>query len=691
MFPIITIIYLLNYITKIKTDSQKNCKNFYKNFDCVECKSGYTLLNGDCPCYDPNCETCSSSLPGACSLCKYPFKLNTQTNSCSCNIDHCLFCSEQGCDQCEIGYILNNGICIDDTDYKCYDSHCHFCLNSKEGSCKKCFDGYNLESGKCFQNPTLLILIDKDILCPEGYFSIGNGCNKNCLDAECSDSVCINECLSCHNNVLTEKLNCKPDNYCVDPHCISCRNINIGFCDKCEIGYRLEFGSCVKCEDPNCLNCDYTLDGKCNSCKNQYYLINGTCYSKNQKDECDSSIENCEKCYIGDDKYCFECLEGYSLSNGKCIECNISNCLRCSKRNTCIQCSEGFILDSSKNQCIKNLGSIPNCLSYNSSQCTFCEKNYILNNSKCIYTNNSLTSCVSYECMSCYDESRRSHLCLDGSSYSSFMEKTCVPCSDNGCRICVSPKDCIICYLGLSMEKGKCEQKVSYNDSIIPNCILYDEAGNCIDCKKGCAISHGQCFCGNKLITILIILCGLILMIIIAFLLIYIKKRNEILMLQGREDAERKIIEKLQLKQTIIDKIIEEDNKLEKCKLCNKELAIYELNCGCKICKEDAKDYEIKLNNNNNEIKNENEDENYKNASNKYYNCPICKKIIEHGKQIAFCCDICFEVTSKLFKFSCGCSISVCKNCFNKIIETKKCPGCRKSFFENEKDEKEKV
>ena len=41
----------------------KNCKKIsLKNrFECIECKENYTLLNGQCPCYDRNCLSCSSS------------------------------------------------------------------------------------------------------------------------------------------------------------------------------------------------------------------------------------------------------------------------------------------------------------------------------------------------------------------------------------------------------------------------------------------------------------------------------------------------------------------------------------------------------------------------------------------------------------------------------------------------------
>ena len=124
-------------------------------------------------------------------------------------------------------------------------------------------------------------------------------------------------------------------------------------------------------------------------------------------------------------------------------------------------------------------------------------------------------------------------------------------------------------------------------------------------------------------------------------------------------------------------------------------MAFYQLDCKCKLCLEHGKDLNINIiklekdnkenkeNINNKEINNNNNND--ENINNKKDICPVCKKEIINGKQIAFTCDICFEVTSKLFHFLCGCAMEVCKMCYNKIIETKICPGCRKNIFINEK------
>ena len=142
--------------------------------------------------------------------------------------------------------------------------------------------------------------------------------------------------------------------------------------------------------------------------------------------------------------------------------------------------------------------------------------------------------------------------------------------------------------------------------------------------------------------------------------------------------------------------------------------------CGCLFCKDDFRDNIEGLNNsdiignslnisnhsNNNNNKSNNNNiniiinkkrEKYKNKENLMTDnilnsssekkiikgqCPICHSDFDNYSQIAHRCDICFDITSKIFHFKCGCALSVCKICFNKIIVDKKCPLCRKNILE---------
>jgi hypothetical protein len=786
----------------------KNCKKIsLKNrFECIECKENYTLLNGQCPCYDRNCLSCSSSYFGGCEKCNINFELDEKTKSCKCEIKHCLFCNERGCDQCETGYKLVNGEC-NYTYWECYDKACEICSNQKKGGCKKCYDGYNLESGNCILNPYLNIMVNNRILCQENYFSVYIGCNKNCLGQNCTRGICENKCLKCNNNILSEELNCKPLNYCNDSHCIMCRNNEEGFCDRCEIGYRLQNGECQKCKDKNCLNCDYTDDGSCNSCMFNFTLINGECYSnhlflfnnlteefeednneehnseiedsnssenkdnnfENEEDkekkemedksfeegreiqefnfeeeelyneetieyeeEYNNSLKGCFSYLIlkNEKNYCTECKNNYTLINGKCYKCDIENCEICSyeeEDTKCIKCKENYLL-TEENTCEESQSKIKHCFQSQNSKCFLCEKNYDLLENKCIF-NSQISDCTSYECMSFFDEKKRNQVCEDNKYYQEKSQK-CTDCNDINCRVCIDKIGCIICQKGLTLIEGRCLNS-TYFANTIDGCALYDNKGNCLTCEAKCTLEDNECICQSFTTTILIILFVVIIIILIIFFVIFLKKKNQVREYQERQEAnfkkeeiEFQLLENAKLKDDIIDDVLKKDSQLRKCNKCKSELAMIQLDCGCLLCKEDSKDLNIPPLKDNRSINNKNLDHEGKdsfdydnirfnnnkkfreidlinenkgksmeistskqfinfgnNNKNKINICPVCYKHFNYSNQISFQCEICFDVTSKLFNFNCGCALAVCKNCFNKIIKIKKCPVCRKDII----------
>ncbi len=98
MFPKIKIlIFEISFII-IKTSFIKNCKiiESISPFKYKECKKNYILLNNNCPCYDKNCISCTSS--GSCNECKLSFILNKNEKNYICNIYHCIYFSEEGCE-----------------------------------------------------------------------------------------------------------------------------------------------------------------------------------------------------------------------------------------------------------------------------------------------------------------------------------------------------------------------------------------------------------------------------------------------------------------------------------------------------------------------------------------------------------------------------------------------------------------
>ena len=777
--------HLSNYTFNLSLTEKKilivKSKNYCLKYNnilsiCLECEEGYTLLNGECVCYDRNCKKCQSSLYGACTECQNGYALSTD-NTCRCNIPHCLLCDDNICNVCEKGYSLtdDNTSCEYNSIYKingyCNDKNCDICTVNIDGACIKCKDGFNLENGTCITNPSMGIYFKGNILCTENYISAGKGCNKFCLGANCINNnnpnymVCESKCIYCKQGILYENINCNMNDYCFDERCTKCRTDEIGMCDRCEIGYKLLFGGCEeKCKDENCLNCDYTVDGSCNWCKNGYALIDGKCYIKYEgysnielydiyenelkdlaeeynisylgkgimevfsdntsilldygelidifhankfKEICE--IENCKACLYNFTNYCNTCLSDYTAVNGKCIKCEISKCSLCLTENICNRCEDNYVLIN--NQCIKNFGMTPFCLKYSNGACSQCEDNYVLNGGKCnlntIYTQNTL-----YEKLSCSDDTIRNEICIQGYYY---KDNNCSSCYDPNCFFCYNDIGCIICEKGYNLIDGRCLKKAEFNETI-ENCISYDYDGKCIGCDSFCILSEEKCNCKIVSDIVVYLLIVILAVIIAAIALVIFKQRLSISKIEKLSENNIKLIEDNKITEQEMALLQENDKKLKKCYYCKTEVALFKLSCGCLFCKEDFKDIieglsnSSKINNNinnmsdsignnNNNINimiNKNREkikwreknvlDNLLNTSSmskiRKGNCPCCHRDFDDYKQIAQQCDICFDITSKIFHFKCGCALSVCKIFFNKIIVGKKCPGCRKNILD---------
>ena len=752
-------------ISTVNINKTNYCIKYDNNLEiCLECLENYTLLNGECVCYDRNCKKCQSSLYGGCIECYEGYALSSD-NTCRCNIPHCLLCDDDICNVCEKGFLLsdNKASCESNLTYKntryCNDTNCDICTTNNNGSCIKCKDGFNLVNGTCFVNPTLKNYYSGNILCSKDYISTGKACNKVCLGAKCDNNnpfymSCENRCIFCIQGILFEHLNCNMQDFCFDKKCTRCRTNEIGMCDRCEVGYRLYFGSCEeKCKDDNCLNCDYTNDGSCNWCKKGYILINGKCYIKKEgysnkelyeayekeiqkfaenfnisylgkgnleifnnsilldysnlidifhdnkfKEIC--QIENCNCCLLNNSKYCTNCIDNYKPLNGKCIKCNITKCSLCLNENICNLCEENYVLIN--NQCIKNYGEIPFCLKYNDNHCIQCADNYFLYEDQCnlnsIYTQNT-----SYEKLSCSDDEIRKKVCIYNYFY---RNNNCTSCFDPKCFFCYDRVGCIICENEYNLIDGRCLKKAIFNETI-ENCISYDYDGKCIGCDSFCILREDKCNC--KLISNIIIylLIGIMIIIIAAIILIIFKQRLSIRKIENLNENDIKLIEQFKITDQELALLQENDKKLKKCKYCKAEIALYKLSCGCFFCKDDFKDITEGIsssdiinnsinssrNNDINIIISKKRDKNKFNTDNNILNnsslkkiqkriCPCCHQDFLDFTQIAQQCDICFDITSKIFHFKCGCALRVCKICFNKIIIGKKCPVCRKNIID---------
>ena len=227
----------------------ENCASYNSNSTCEACFEGYSLINSRC---SPICkDNCSCFEPNECledtSIIKDPsycISRNLATNECiqcssgfylleadcySCTF-HCSSCSSSTCYQCDGGYYLSGGSC-----YSC-PSQCSYCSNSY--TCSQCNAGYYLYAGSCYSCPS------KCSYCSESY-----SCTECNTDYYLKNGYCCGyQCSSCYSYGCSQ---CNIGYYSSGFDCYSCPSdcdycYSSTYCYQCADGYSNEHGSCEK-------------------------------------------------------------------------------------------------------------------------------------------------------------------------------------------------------------------------------------------------------------------------------------------------------------------------------------------------------------------------------------------------------------------------------------------------------------
>ena len=337
---------------------------------CIECREGFELIEGTCPCFDFKCALCLTSIytQDYCQLCKNGY-LNYNSD-CKSNIDNCDVQKDDKCLFCYDGFVYNeeNTICEKETEENrrnCYDSNCNICLSEEEGTCEECKKDYNLVKGKC---------------CP----SSDNNCKSNKNDHSFN---CGNKCSFCYS----------------DGECIICRQ-----------GYYLKNGVCESCIN-GCAQCASST--QCQYCFSQYELMSdGTCHQKSDPIVLDFNVNLYmkKKYRLIKNIYSDEYDETKALQYQDAPECD-SHCLKCDDESgKCLQCKPLFFLEEDSNTCILQC-SDENCLYcslnvFSSEQCNTCKSGYYANGKNCN--------------LKCSDENCRYCKLLDG-------QEICIECLPN--------------------------------------------------------------------------------------------------------------------------------------------------------------------------------------------------------------------------------------------------------------------
>ncbi|GAB1225477.1 hypothetical protein ENUP19_0253G0025 [Entamoeba nuttalli] len=516
--------------------SMNNCIKINELEQCIECEKGYILRNGECKKYE-NENYCLSYYHDHSFGCEECINSISNSGICSTNDrnESCYFTLNNEC-------IISNSIKYKQPE-KCIDTHCIICSSSKE--CLLCENNYFLNNkfeceliDNCQNNG-----INQCIQCTSSYYLLESQCKK------CQ----IQHCLECNKNVEEECIQCDNDyilynNQCVYKKDFHCKTISSSHCISCDSGYFLStIGVCEKNSQEDCL---IQQGSHCVQCKttNLIHLPNGTSYC--------SSTERTDNCQIESVFGCQRCNLGYFLYDGQCISCNI-NCAKCINRlEECIECSFGYLYNSTSRICTTLIEANKGCLHFlpNKKGCAICKKGYYYDkkNYRCNKCDISCLQCndESSYCITC-DGSKGYYKSLDNSCQlvstilhcKTFEKDHCTSCQNGyylennrclgcqlGCGLCVSNKGCIEC-LDQYVYRNATQECIYYRE--ISRCIEYS-AHKCSKCTEIYTPSTAgdECVYSLTLLAIIgtpsitFVLLFLFALVIIVILILYAHRRD---------------------------------------------------------------------------------------------------------------------------------------------------------------------
>ena len=115
------------------------CDKCDATIGCYDCAIGFYSDGGYCYSCSSNCLECSG--PAECITCDEGYFLDG-TNCTPC-LDNCNKCTSLGCTECDIGFNLFVGNCID-----CPATFAN-CIDCTSTACTHCSSNYHLENGQC--------------------------------------------------------------------------------------------------------------------------------------------------------------------------------------------------------------------------------------------------------------------------------------------------------------------------------------------------------------------------------------------------------------------------------------------------------------------------------------------------------------------------------------------------------------
>ena len=507
-----------------------NCDKCLTKDKCYECKNDYITANEG--------NNCISHLDIEKKLYYNDPEGSNNYFLCSTSLNNCLECeSKTICTKCESDEfeIEETGKCISKSDIEAQlyykDSSNNYVSCSKILNCEKCSSA------------------DNCISCKSGYDFIEG--DDNIITCQNNDKSTYYPKTT--NDGKTYYRKCQKDII----NCNKCTNENR--CTECNSNYAIIDDNYSECQD---------LSG------GKYYYDNNL-----QKYKlCSFKYPNCEKCLVENNNIiCKECSSRFAFKHDNSVECTeesilktlqnnkmffsndsginyyscslynlVDNCSKCTNKDTCEECINGFDLYNENKLCAKKTDVDSNLYTLNGEGILLSCSSLITDCKRC----NDSSTC--YEC-------RNESALINNNT---CVSKTLVEDNDNYFKDIVSNK-----YISCS---------------IIDNCITCISSKQCTSCQKGYAINNNICQeiisedNDNKLSTgaIIGIIIGCLGFAIIAALVIYylvtkvFSKDNEIFnenVITTGGDRIDKVSENEDNKENIEDKEIE--NQLEQNKI----------------------------------------------------------------------------------------------------------------------------
>ena len=228
---------------------------------------------------------------------------------------------------------------------------------------------------------------------------------------------------------------------------------------------------------------------------------------------CSHKITNCERCLIDNDNNfnCQECKSNYVFKHNNNIECvlktsleennlyytndsginyyscnnplynEVSNCIKCSNKYSCLQCQEDYILVNNKTSCITQSSLDNDMFYYNPITEIYTSCSDLISLCHKCKNENTCIECINEGALLENDSCIHNVFILNNSFFKNETSQKYVSCSIiNNCIKCTSDTECILCNEGYYIDNNKCLRNLINDDNGLSNSAILGIIFGCI-------------------------------------------------------------------------------------------------------------------------------------------------------------------------------------------------------------------